>query len=195
MDLQSAVSQDGVRVDAPQSQPSPQSKDTLLTVVHSQPNSMTTSSQQIASPTQVSLQLQLRQEALYTTYCERLFWSMSPSTTEGFNQLLSHLTEAKGVLLVSKDTGSLIIRVACPSLEILENLWSDYRSGQLEKQAESCLVTEDFLREFNLKEVKLRVEMSEEEYETCHHELMKQGEKFRTKTKNRTPVYFLQIAV
>ena len=193
MDLQSAVSQDGVRVDAPQSQPSPQSKETPLAVVLSQPNSMSTSSQQIAPPTQVSLQL--RQQDLYTTCCENLFWAMKPSTEEGFNHFLSYLIRMKGVLLVSKDTGSLIIRVACPSLEILENLWSDYRSGELEKQAESCLVTEDFLREFNLKEVKLRVEMSEEEYETCHHELMKQGEKFRTKTKNRTPVYFLQIAV
>ena len=181
MDLESAVSQDGVRVDEPQSLPSTQSRETPLAEAHSQPNSMIMRSPQIAPPTQISLQQ--RQEALYTEYCERLFWHMPPSTKEGFHQFLSHLVEAKKVLLVSKLTGSLIIRVACPSLEILENLWSDYRSGQLETQAERCLVTADFLREFNLKEVKLRVEISEEEYKACCHELMKQGEKCRTKNK------------
>ena len=105
------------------------------------------------------------------------------SSDEGVERLVRTLKTLYNVLVISKRTGSLILRVACPSLEILENLWSDYRSGQLKKEAERCLVTEDFLKEFKLKEIKLRVEMSEEEYKACRHELMKEGEKFRAEDK------------
>ena len=121
------------------------------------------------------------EKKLYNKLSELILQVEYPKTQNGVDKLIEHLRDKNELYPISIRSGCLIIRVGCPSLEILENLWSDYRSGRLEKEAERCLVTADVLREFNLKEVKLRVEISEEEYKACRHELMKQGEKFRTR--------------
>lgn len=55
----------------------------------------------------------------------------------------------------------------CSSLEILEELWEDYRSGHLNEIAQKHLITKDILKEFGLTEVKLMTTILREEYTAC----------------------------
>ena len=55
----------------------------------------------------------------------------------------------------------------CRSLEILEDLWRNYTSGALNEAAQKYLVTDEVLKKYNLKELKLSTSISEEEYKRC----------------------------
>lgn len=70
-------------------------------------------------------------------------------------------------------TGSLIVMVECGSLEILERLWEDYRTGYLNEVVQKFLVTEEILKAFGLAQVKLSTTIKEEEYKTCRELLWK----------------------
>ena len=179
IDVKTSVPKVRVRGDIPCHQPSKQSGETPLPQV--QPRNMPQCGGEVNLPDETQ-RVHTPPAANETDSQSPQRFSLSlfkPPAGERYSVKI----ERRGLKIMEISYGSLIIRVACPSLEILENLWSDHKSGRLEKEAESCLVTEDFLREFNLKEVKLRVEISEEEYKACRHELMKQGEKFRMKNK------------
>ena len=63
--------------------------------------------------------------------------------------------------------GSLLIRVKCDSLLILERLWEDYSRGHLGEVVQRCFVTEEILTELNLAELKLETTISAEEYKAC----------------------------
>ena len=100
-----------------------------------------------------------------------------PSTEEGLNRFLEYLKEVRKVLVVDTQKGSLIITVECSSLEILEGLWEDYRTGHLNDMAQKYLVTEDILKELGLIEVKLMTTILEDEYRACReYFLQKPGE-------------------
>ena len=76
------------------------------------------------------------------------------------------------VLFVDAQTGSLIITVECNSLEILEGLWNDYRTGHLNEIAEKFLVTDNILKEFGLTDVKLTTTILMKEYKACREHLL-----------------------
>ncbi len=68
---------------------------------------------------------------------------------------------------VNTQQGSLIITLECSSLETLEGLWKDYRSGRLNEMAQKYLVTDEVLKEFDLIEAKLMTTIREVEYTHC----------------------------
>ena len=83
------------------------------------------------------------------------------------NQLLEYLADKLGVGVVSHIEGSLLIKVTCSSLEILEALWEDYSNGHLNEVIEQTLVTSDILEKFGLSELRLKTTIKEEEYKKC----------------------------
>ena len=89
------------------------------------------------------------------------------STPEEFNGFVRYIEKVRKALIVDVTTGSLIVNVECSSLEILEGLWEDYRTGYLNKMVQKFLVTEEILEEFGLVEVKLTTTIKKEEYRAC----------------------------
>ena len=87
-----------------------------------------------------------------------------PSTAEE-NGFVLHLEDVNNVLIVNARRGSLVLTVICSSLEILERLWQDYSSGHLGKIAQEFLVTERMLEDLGLVEIKLKIAISEEDYQ------------------------------
>jgi len=86
------------------------------------------------------------------------------------------------LLITGFTFGSLLIKVKCDSLPILERLWEDYSSGHLGDVVQRCFVTEEILTEFNLAELKLKTTISKEEYKACEMHFGKdpaQGNSFR----------------
>lgn len=103
--------------------------------------------------------------------------TVNPSTEEEFNSFLRYMRDVRQVAVVDSQQGSLIITVECSSLEILDGLWEDYRTGHLNDMVQMYLVTEDVLKEFGLIEVKLMTTILEDEYRACREYLLqKQGE-------------------
>ena len=49
----------------------------------------------------------------------------------------------------------------------MEDLWRNYTSGALNEAAQKYLVTDEVLKKYNLKELKLSTSISEEEYKRC----------------------------
>jgi len=82
------------------------------------------------------------------------------------------LEKVRKTLIVDTQSGSLIITVECRSLEMLDELWSDYCTGFLNEMAQIFLVTEEILRELGLTEVKLTTTILEEEYRACQEYLL-----------------------
>jgi len=93
--------------------------------------------------------------------------AVNPSTEEEFNGFLRYIRDVRQAAIVDTQPGSLIITVECSSLEILEGLWEDYRTGHLNDMAQKYLVTEDILKEFGLIEVRLMTTILEDEYRAC----------------------------
>ena len=58
----------------------------------------------------------------------------------------------------------MILTVSCSSLEVLEALWKEYRTGHLNKVFQASLVTAEVLKKADLSEAKLRTIISEEDY-------------------------------
>ena len=78
-----------------------------------------------------------------------------------------HLFTVYESTLVTVDNGSVIIIVACPTLETLEHLWNDYLFGELDKVAERCFVTDELKKKLNLETICLKVFIKEENYLNC----------------------------
>jgi len=103
--------------------------------------------------------------------------NVNPSTEEDFNGFLRYMRDVRQVAVVDTQQGSLIITVECSSLEILEGLWEDYRTGHLNDMAQKYLVTEGILKELDLIEVRLMTTILENEYRACReYFLQKPGE-------------------
>lgn len=81
--------------------------------------------------------------------------------------LLEYLKVQLGVNVVSHREGSLLITVTCSSLQVLEGLWEDYSSGNLNKVVQQTLVTSDVLEKLGLSTLKLKTTITEEEYNKC----------------------------
>ena len=63
--------------------------------------------------------------------------------------------------------GSLRITVECPTLEILEGLWDDYCSCQLNAVAEENLLTDDIKGTLHVESIALKTIILEEDYLVC----------------------------
>ena len=103
---------------------------------------------------------------------QKYLQNIDPSTPEEFNGFLEYLSNARQLLFVNaKRRGSLIITVGCRSLQILDDLCRDYRTGRLNEMAQKYLVTKELLNELGLTEAELTTSISEEEYRSCRNQL------------------------
>ena len=71
------------------------------------------------------------------------------------------------LLVVDAYVDCLIVTVRCSCLQILDELWEDYRTGHLNETAQKYLVTEEILKEFGLIKLQLMTTIVEEEYRAC----------------------------
>ena len=83
-----------------------------------------------------------------------------------------NLIETYDVLVLNVCKGSVVISLRCPTLESLEHLWSDYRSGDLDKLAERYLVTDDMKKKLSLETSYLKTCIDEQNYLNCKKALM-----------------------
>ena len=103
----------------------------------------------------------------------KCFQPVDPSKPEELNGFIQYMEKVRKVLVVDAKEGSLIITVECSSLQILDELWDDYRTGHLNEVAQKFLVREDILNEFGLIAVKLTTSILEEEYRACREYFLK----------------------
>ena len=92
------------------------------------------------------------------------FWYVVYSFKRPLDLLIRYLKIKLGVDVQSYRLGSLVITVSCSSLEVLEALWNEYRTGGLNEVVQDTLVTRQVLEKLDLSEVKLRTIISEEDY-------------------------------
>ena len=92
------------------------------------------------------------------------FWYVVYSFKKPLDVLLEYLKLKLGVDVQGYRLGSLVITVSCSSLEVLEALWKDYRTGHLNEVVQVTLVRAEVLKELDLREVTLRTIISEEDY-------------------------------
>ena len=92
------------------------------------------------------------------------FWYVVYSFKRPLELLIRYLKIKLGVDVQSYRLGSLVITVSCSSLEVLEALWNEYRTGRLNEVVQDTLVTRQVLEKLDLSEVKLRTIISEEDY-------------------------------
>ena len=86
---------------------------------------------------------------------------------EDFGLFVDYLERMRGLLVADAHLGCLIVTVRCSSLQILDELWEDYRTGHLNEMAQKYLVTKEILKKFGLIELKLTTTIVEEEYRAC----------------------------
>ena len=92
------------------------------------------------------------------------FWYVVFSFKRPLELLITYLKLKLGVDVQSYRLGSFVITVSCSSLEVLEALWNEYRTGRLNEVVQDTLATEEVLEKLELSEVKLRTIISEEDY-------------------------------
>ena len=92
------------------------------------------------------------------------FWYVVFSFKRPLELLITYLKLKLGVDVQSYRLGSFVITVSCSSLEVLEALWNEYRTGRLNEVVQDTLVTGEVLEKLELSEVKLRTIISEEDY-------------------------------
>lgn len=78
-----------------------------------------------------------------------------------------YLVGVRDVIVKRARVGSLRVTVECKTLEILESLWEDYCSGNLNAAAEARLLTDDIKNRFHVVSVKLQTTILEEDYLAC----------------------------
>ena len=83
---------------------------------------------------------------------------------ENLDDFINKLEKVHNLLVVKAEPGSVIFTALCSSLEILDALWFDYCTGNLNDMAQKYLVTKDVLKKFGLTELKLTTTIQGEEY-------------------------------
>ena len=92
------------------------------------------------------------------------FWYVVYSFKSSLNLFITYLKIKLGVDVEDYRLGSLVITVSCSSLDVLEALWNEYRTGLLNEVVQDTLVTAEVLEKLELSEVQLRTIISEEDY-------------------------------
>ncbi|XP_015778868.1 PREDICTED: uncharacterized protein LOC107356762 isoform X1 [Acropora digitifera] len=90
----------------------------------------------------------------------------------GLKSFNYNLIKTYKALVLNVSEGSIVVSLRCPTLESLEHLWSDYRSGDLDKLAERYLVTDDMKEKLKLEKSYLKITIDEENYLNCKRALM-----------------------
>ena len=101
---------------------------------------------------------------LRDTPTEIHIWTVILSFKKSVELLFQYLGYTLRTFVRSHGVGSLLITVECSSLEILQGLWEDYRSGHLNAIAQEILVTAEVLEKLGLDELRLKTFISDEEY-------------------------------
>ena len=83
-----------------------------------------------------------------------------------------NLIKTYKVLVLNVCEGSIVVSLKCPTLESLEHLWSDYRSGDLDKLAERHLLTDEMKKKLKLETSYLKTNIDKENYLDCIKALM-----------------------
>ena len=91
----------------------------------------------------------------------------SDVTVDELPQYFQHLELTRDTTPTGGNENSLRLAVKCNSLEGLERLWEDYRSGRLNEMAEKYLVTDEIKRRFHVESVNLATTILEEDYLAC----------------------------
>ena len=97
----------------------------------------------------------------------------SDNTLQRLIDFTGYLFESYSLSLVTVCEGSVVIILSCQTLEGLELLWKDYRSGHLDEVTERYLVTEEIKRRLNLDTICVKTVIEEENYWNCRKALMK----------------------
>lgn len=105
----------------------------------------------------------------------RRFRMVPPSSVQEFEDFNEFMSTVKGIITQDVILGSLLITVKCRSLQVLEDLWTDYTSGLLNEIVQGCLVTDDILNDLGLSELKLFTSMRNADYKACKQILQKSG--------------------
>ena len=100
------------------------------------------------------------------------------SSRQAISQFTGYLISEFNVCLMKLGIGCLEITVQCLTLDSLESLWRDYRSGHLSEVAERCLVTSEIKRELGLETITLRTTIKEDDYLACKKVLLENSRKF-----------------
>lgn len=101
----------------------------------------------------------------------KYFQEVDVKNPEELNRFLIYMEEVRKVTVADIKTGSLIFTLECGSVQILDDLWEDYRTGHLNEVAQLYLVTDDILEELGLSSLKLTSNMKEEDYKACRQRL------------------------
>ena len=100
-----------------------------------------------------------------TTFIKSRHYSKVKVT--GVRAFLEFLEMTYNVSRVALNVGSLIISLDCKTLRGLDQLWNDYLSGYLYKLSERHLVTDEMKKKLNLRTIKLKIAIEEENYLKC----------------------------
>ncbi|XP_068705028.1 uncharacterized protein [Montipora foliosa] len=92
---------------------------------------------------------------------------------EGFDAIKAYLVDILHLRHVSSKKGCIIVNVTCRNLDILEQLWDDYRSGHLNAVAEKCFITKQVKEELGMETIKLTTIILEDDYLACRSSLKK----------------------
>ena len=92
-------------------------------------------------------------------------WSVILSFKESVDLFLRYLWCKLHLRVRNNEVGSWHITVECSSLQVLEGLWEDYRSGHLNSVAQEMLISPQVLEKLGLTELKLKTYISEDQYE------------------------------
>ncbi|KAL9973778.1 hypothetical protein ACROYT_G020280 [Oculina patagonica] len=91
---------------------------------------------------------------------------------KGLKDFYAYLRGHLDILIESSENSSIKITVKCRTLEILERLMVDYRSGHLNAKAEEYLITEKVKDELDMETITLTTTILEEDYLACKLSLM-----------------------
>ena len=108
---------------------------------------------------------------IMATVAEQYLKTCPPGSKQDFWDFRDYLRDVQGLIICNEEERSLYITVKCASLKILEKLWQAYKSGEFNEAAEIYLITDELLKEYELREFKLITVIDEEEYRRCKEEL------------------------
>ena len=92
-------------------------------------------------------------------------WNVILSFKESVDLFLRYLWYNLRLRVRNNEVGSWHITVECSSLQVLEGVWEDYRSGHLNSVAQEMLITPQVLAKLGLTELKLKTFISEDQYQ------------------------------
>ena len=92
-------------------------------------------------------------------------WNVILSFQESVDLFLRYLWGKLRLRVRNSEVGSWHVTVECSSLQVLEGLWEDYRSGHLNSVAQEKLITPQVLAKLGLTELKLKTFISEDQYQ------------------------------